>query len=219
MINRLDVDSIQFQYGSRKILSDIFVNCSTGTITGLLGRNGQGKSTLLNVIFGSMKASFQSIRINDCPISQFGDGKRILVNYLPQFSFVPGGTRVETVFSDYQVDHLGLFDYFPDLSKIQKNKFRELSGGEKRLIEIYIIVKSDSLFTILDEPFSYLMPTQIEVVKQLIKSETIKKGFIVSDHLYEHILEISNHIYLLKDGKTNNVRSIDDLQRLGYLIS
>ncbi|HZI00856.1 MAG TPA: ATP-binding cassette domain-containing protein, partial [Flavisolibacter sp.] len=63
MKHTLEVDSIQLNFGEIKILSDIYIKCETGSITGLLGRNGQGKSCLMRVIHGSLPAE-KSIRFD-----------------------------------------------------------------------------------------------------------------------------------------------------------
>lgn len=64
MINTLEADSILLEYGLRKILSDVYIKCETKKITGLLGRNGEGKTSLMNIIYGSLKPENQFVQIN-----------------------------------------------------------------------------------------------------------------------------------------------------------
>ena len=83
MKHKLEVDSIQLEFGQRRILSDIYFKCETGSITGLLGRNGQGKTCLMNIVYGSMKASSKSVQFDN--VSIYEAFKRSdLLNYLPQ---------------------------------------------------------------------------------------------------------------------------------------
>jgi len=63
MIHTLEADSIQLEFDGRSILSDIYLKAETGKITGLLGRNGAGKSCLMKIIYGSLKSE-KSIRID-----------------------------------------------------------------------------------------------------------------------------------------------------------
>ena len=65
----LKVDSVQLSFDGRKILQDIALQCSIGEIVGLLGRNGSGKSSLLKIIFGSLKPSYRYVSIDDRYIS------------------------------------------------------------------------------------------------------------------------------------------------------
>ncbi|MHC2993727.1 hypothetical protein OB13_19890, partial [Pontibacter sp. HJ8] len=64
MIHKLEADSIQLEFDGRRILSDIHLKCETGGITGLLGRNGQGKSCLMKIIYGSLTCE-KSVRIDN----------------------------------------------------------------------------------------------------------------------------------------------------------
>ena len=54
-MHTLEVNSIQLEFDGRRILSDIYIKCETGKITGLLGRNGQGKSCLMKIMYGDLK--------------------------------------------------------------------------------------------------------------------------------------------------------------------
>ena len=72
------------------------------------------------------------------------------------------------------------------------------------------------MFVMLDEPFTHLSPIQIERVTALILDEKVNKGFIVSDHMYHPILNICNHLYLLKDGKTILLKNRTEIETLGY---
>ena len=102
MTHKLEADSIQLEFGGRKILSDIFVKCETGKITGLLGRNGEGKSCLMKIIYGSLKCD-KSVRFDD--ISQFEAFKRPdLLLYLPQVNFIPKGLSLKRIFKDFELD-------------------------------------------------------------------------------------------------------------------
>lgn len=85
------------------------------------------------------------------------------------------------------------------------------------MIEIYIIVESTAQFAHLDEPFTFLNPIQIEAVKSYIKSKTTTKGLIITDHLYKHILDISDTNYVLANGKTHLIKQFIDFERLGYI--
>lgn len=64
MDTQLEVDSVIKMYGETTILADVYLSCVPGDIIGLFGRNGTGKSTLLRIIFGSLKGDRSCIRIN-----------------------------------------------------------------------------------------------------------------------------------------------------------
>lgn len=151
MIEQLEADGIQLQFGNRIILSDVYLSCTRGSIVGLLGRNGSGKSCLLQAIFGTQSCE-KSIRINRVSYNEaYKDPS--LISYLPQFHFIPNSLSLKDIFKHYRLDYSIFEHQFPLLQIHINQTFRNLSGGEKRLIEIYIIVESTAKFALLDEPF------------------------------------------------------------------
>ena len=214
MIHKLEADSIQLEFKGRSILTDVYIKSETKKITGLLGRNGQGKTCLMNIIFGSLKCQ-KSIRFdNKCSNEAF----RIpgLIQYLPQFNFIPKSLSIKRIFKDFQLDFSTFEKRFPEFSLRYKSTIASLSGGEQRLLEIYVIVKSKSLFTLLDEPFTHLSPIQIEKIKELLLEEKETKGLLITDHLYHHIIDICDNLYVLVNGRTYLSKSLEEIEALGY---
>jgi len=68
----------------------------------------------------------------------------------------------------------------------------------------------------LDEPFSHLSPIQIEEIKNLIQVEKANKGFLITDHMYHHVLAISDEVYVLANGKTHHTKDLREIEFLGY---
>jgi ABC-type multidrug transport system ATPase subunit len=141
MNHTLEIDSVTLEFREKRILQDVYVKIETGKITGLLGRNGSGKSCLMNIIFGELRPKDKSVRIDGCSIlnSQKNHKK---IKYLTQFSFIPKNFKIERIFDDFNIDLSDFINDFPDLEQFRNAKFRNLSHGEQRIIEIYIIVVS-----------------------------------------------------------------------------
>jgi ABC-type lipopolysaccharide export system ATPase subunit len=214
MTHKLEADSIQLEFDGRRILSDIYLRCETGKITGLLGRNGQGKSCLMKIIYGSMKCA-KSVRFDNK--AQFEAFKHPgLLLYLPQFNFIPAGLSLKRIFSDFGLSYSSFEKMFPEFATRYKSSIGRLSGGERRLVEIYIIVKSVSQFAMLDEPFTHLNPIQIEKIKEFFLEEKRNKGLLITDHMFRHVVEISDDLNLLADGKVHFVKSMEEIETLGY---
>jgi ABC-type lipopolysaccharide export system ATPase subunit len=216
MIHTLEADGIQLDFGIRHILTDVYLKCETGKITGLLGRNGQGKTCLMNIILGTLNSSINSIRF-DGNITRKINKRPDLLLYLPQFNFIPKELTVKTVLEDFGLSADDLNRRFPEFESRHELKVKQLSGGQWRTLELYIVVKTPSLFAMLDEPFTHLNPIQIENIKQFLLEEKVNKGFLITDHMYTHLLDISDNVYLLKDGRTHVANSVDDLEELGYI--
>lgn len=214
MTHKLEADGIQLEFNGRRILSDIYLKCETGKITGLLGRNGQGKSCLMKIIYGSLQCE-KSVRFDN--ISHYEAFKRPgLLRYLPQFNFIPKALTLQRIFKDFELEYSTFDKLFPQFKTKYKSSINTLSGGEYRLIELYVIVKSKSQFAMLDEPFTHLNPVEIEKVQNLLLEEKENKGLLITDHMFKHISQISNNLYVLTNGKIHLTKSIEEIETLGY---
>ena len=214
MNHTLEADGIQLEFNGRKILSDIFIKCGTGKITGLLGRNGEGKSCLMKIIYGSLKCE-KSVRIDKLSQNEAYKQKGLLL-YLPQFNFIPKSLSLKRIFKDFEIDYALFQQRFPEFSSKYKSSAGSLSGGELRLVELYVIVKPASYFALLDEPFTHLSPVQTEKMKELLLEEKLNKGFVITDHMYRHVTAICDSLYVLANGKTHLTKTAADIERLGY---
>ena len=216
MKHSLEVDSIILEFDTKRVLQDVFLKNETGKTTGILGRNGTGKTCLMNIIYGELKTNNKSIRL---------DGKAIFdgfrnpetLRYLPQFNFIPKNLKIKRVFKDFNLNFSEFIEYFPNFEKYYNFKLRSLSGGENRILEIYLILASKTKFCMLDEPFSQVMPVHVDTIKRIINEEKKNKGIIITDHLYEHIIDICDDIYVILNGKTYLTKDKNDLIKLGYL--
>ena len=216
MKHTLEVDSIILEFDTKRVLQDVYLKNETGKTTGILGRNGTGKTCLMNIIYGSLKTNNKSIRL---------DGKAIfdayrypeILRYLPQFNFIPGNLKIKRIFKDFSLNFSQCVEYFPEFEKYYSMKVKSLSGGERRILEIYSILASETMFCMLDEPFSKVMPIHIDTIKSIISEEKKNKGIIITDHLYEHIMDICEEIYVIANGKTYLTKDRNDLIQLGYI--
>lgn len=212
----LIVDSVRKKIKEKQILNDVFLSCIPGEIVGLLGRNGAGKSSLLRIIFGSLNADNKFVSLDGKQINSLGDHKGKL-SYLPQHNFLPTHVKVEKLircFSD--LSNATLFGN--ELIKPMLNrKVGELSGGERRLLEVLLIIHSDAKYLLLDEPFNGLSPIHVGFVKDILKKNARNNGILISDHRYQHVLDISTKVMLLKEGNIKHIKDLKLLISLGYL--
>ncbi|WP_308993053.1 ABC transporter ATP-binding protein [Mariniflexile litorale] len=212
----IEIDNIELYFKDKCILSGVYLKSETGKITGILGSNGSGKSCFLKIIFGSLKSKYKLVRIDNKPILK----PLYLTNqvtYLPQHHFIPNNVKLKTAFKLFNIPWAGFVNAF-EMFHLNKNiHFNRLSGGERRLIETYIVLKSNKKIILLDEPFSHLSPLHIEKIKTLIEEEKNKKAIIITDHMYNHIVDISDSIYLIKNGCTKLINDLKELEDYKYL--
>ena len=208
-VNRLLVDSVHLEFDKLQVLQSAFITAQTGRVTGVLGRNGCGKSCLFECIMGGIKPQNIFVRFNDEPETDYAHiGKR--VKYLPQNVFMPTNMTLGEAFDLYEVDYNGLVAFDNKFHTYERMTSGQLSGGEVRIAEMYMVLNSDAEFCILDEPFSNVAPKYVEMMQQLIQQHKSTKGIIISDHMYEQVMDITDDLFLLRDGYTFPIKCRED---------
>jgi ABC-type multidrug transport system ATPase subunit len=213
---KLEFDGIEFKYNENPLLTGVYVKCEAGKIIGLLGRNGAGKSTLLKVVFGSLKSETKSVRLNDQYIPHAAFSKKI-ISYLPQESFIPSYLTLHEILRLYKIEAERIIKNFPELRDELRKMKGQLSGGKIRLFENLLVLFSPSPFCFFDEPFTGLSPVIIERLINCMIQEKCKKGILITDHLYRHVVKTADDLYLLMNGRTYFIKSEADLIKRGYI--
>jgi len=216
-MSKLLIDSVTKSFDNNVVLSDVFLSCEKGEIKGLIGRNGSGKSTLLKIVFGTENADSKFIRVGGKIIRNISDG-RDLINYLPQDNFLPNSKKIKTLINLFlpknNRDILYENEYIkPLLKKVNQ----DLSGGERRILEIFLIIHSNAQFILLDEPFNGVSPIIREYIISYIEKMKPFKGFVITDHNYENVIKLADKIAFLDKGFLKEIKDKSELVDLGYI--
>ncbi len=212
----LEVDSVIKMFGDKTVLADIYLSCVPGDVIGLFGRNGTGKSTLLKIIFGSLKGDRSFIRING-KIQKHAAFRSGLLVYLPQDGFLLPELSLTKIAEIYLPKELRK-TFFGDrhLFKIRHSRVRDLSGGERRYMEIKLILWCNVPFILLDEPFNGLSPIVAESVREQIEIASQTKGIILTDHNFREVHKCVNRIMLLNNCYLKDIKDPEELIPFGY---
>lgn len=215
-MSALHVDSVRKMIGGKTILNDIFLSCQPGEIVGLLGRNGCGKSSLLKIIFGSSTADNKFVTVD---LQKTGNlfSVRHLINYLPQHNYLPNHIKLKHIINCFCAHNAAELMKHEFIKPFLDKKATQLSGGERRLAEILIIVHSEAKILLLDEPFHGIAPMHKEGIKDIIRFHSKNKAIIITDHDYENVIDISSRIVMMQDGNTRPIKTLDELAAYGYL--
>ena len=201
-------------YHGRKVVDSVSLQVKNGYVVGLLGPNGAGKTTTFYMTIGIVKPNGGQVFIDDAEITQCPMYLRARqgLGYLPQEASVFRKLTVKQNIlaileilaiaktereerTEMLLDELGI-------KHLSNQKASDLSGGERRRLEISRALVTNPSFILLDEPFAGIDPLAVIDIKKIIghlKQRGI--GIIISDHNVRETLEVCDEAYILNDGK------------------
>ena len=210
MHHLLEIDSVIKNFGTRQLLSDVYLRINTGDVIGLFGRNGTGKSVRMQIIFGTMKADRKFIRLDGCKILPAPYRHSGTIAFLPQQGYLPKHQKMKQLVR-YYLDTDVVSDFYKDDEVAQScmdRRVSQLSGGERRYLEAKLLLLGDTKFV-------HLADKLIE----LIKKHSVNKGIVISDHNYGKVLEVVNRLTLIREGVLLELTDKRGLVEQGYLLS
>lgn len=220
----LKVSNIRKIINGKTIIDDISFNINLGNIYGLLGPNGAGKTTTFYSIAGLIKCDEGEIYLGDSNITKLPMHKRskLGIKYLPQEpSIFQNLTVMENLMGLAELSYASKndIDQFIEksiedfkLSKILNSKGRELSGGQRRKVEIARTLAADPKIILLDEPFAGIDPIAIEEIQEILRIVANNNiGILITDHNVREALDICYKSIVISQGKVIATGSKDDL--------
>ena len=214
---KLKVDSVFHKFGSKPVLSDIYLSIERGEVVGLLGRNGAGKSTLYKVMFGLLKNPLIRFRVDDQSYSSLYDQK--LLQYLPEQPHMPGDLTIAQALDYYRLDQPSRHWVLNEIAEDSQLRLKALSLGKRKYLETIILLSTDVPFLIMDEPFNGLAPILVEQLSEFIRNAASKKGILMTDHLYRPIIRLADRLLYIEAGTLKEVHHTEDLIKYGYFPS
>ncbi len=206
-----------------KALDDVSFAINKGEVVGLIGENGAGKSTLLKVLNGVYKPDAGIISIAGNPVTiasprqAFDSG---IAMVFQEQSVLPTLTVAENIFLGREEEFLrfGLISKRrmneaarKELEKVQlridpATRCAELSFADRQMVEIAKALSLDSrirgdVTILLDEPTSVLEKREVDLLFSIVRSLKERASFVFISHRLEEVLEISDRVYVLRDGK------------------
>ena len=220
----LKVSNIRKKINGKAIIDDISFKINSGNIYGLLGPNGAGKTTPFYSIAGLIKCDEGEIYLDDSNITKLPMHKRskLGIKYLPQEpSIFQNLTVMENLMGLAELSYGSKkdIDQFVEksiedfkLSKILYSKGRELSGGQRRKVEIARTLAADPKIILLDEPFAGIDPIAIEEIQEILRIVANNNiGILITDHNVREALDICYESIVISQGKVIATGSKNDL--------
>jgi len=210
----LRIDNLSSGYGARRVIKDLSMVIEEGSVVGIIGPNGHGKTTLVKTISGLVSNMEGKIYLKNISIDDLSTNERVEKGLIqiPQGDLIfPDMTVEENLFlGGYLIDDRQelerrlerVYKIFDRLLERRKQVSRTLSGGERRMLSIGRGLMSEGYLMILDEPSLGLAPKIIDQVYDIIANlKEISPTLLVIEENPTRLQNIADYIYLLDDGE------------------
>ena len=208
----LEIKSLNLNYGASQALRGISLSAKQGEVTCVLGKNGVGKTTLLNAIMGLERVSSGEILLDDK-----------LINNEPAYARSRSGVALvpqgRDIFSQLTVEEnlriglsglprpekiipSSLFQYFPVLGEMLNRKGGDLSGGQQQQLAIARALVARPRVLLLDEPTEGIQPSIIKLITSVVKSlrDQGNMAIVLVEQYFEFAFELADKIIVMERG-------------------
>jgi ABC-2 type transport system ATP-binding protein len=206
----VEVSGLTKDYGSRRAIDQLDFTLAKGEVTGLLGLNGAGKSTAMNIITGCIPASSGKVLVNGIDIQAEPEKAKAHIGYLPE---------VPPLYTDMKVGEY--LDFVGDLKKVRENRkermaeicartgiegvygrlIGNLSKGYKQRVGLAAALTGNPAVLVLDEPTVGLDPAQIIEIRNLILELGKTRTVILSSHILPEMQAVCGRVIILHQGR------------------
>ncbi|HMB30235.1 MAG TPA: LPS export ABC transporter ATP-binding protein [Desulfohalobiaceae bacterium] len=210
----LKAEGLYKNYGQKQIVKDVSISLEQGEVVGLLGPNGAGKTTTFYMLVGISKPDQGDIYVDKKKITKWPLHLRARfgLSYLPQessvFKKLTVRQNLEIILEysnlslqeqkqkrDMLLSELGI-------DQLASQKAVQLSGGERRRLEIARALILEPKFILLDEPFAGIDPLAVDDIQKIINDLKERKiGVLITDHNVRETMYICNQVYLVYEGQ------------------
>ena len=218
MADMITVASLKKSYGSNVVLDNINLKIPQGSVVGLLGPNGCGKTTLLKILAGLIKDYEGTVKINNDPI---GVETKEIVAFLPDASYLPAWMK--------PTDAIGYFaDFYKDFDRQKaekmvtdfglnpKQKIKTMSKGQQEKLCLILVLCRKAKLYILDEPLGGLDPSSRAAVLDMIMNNYAKDSTVlISTHLINDVERIFDRVLMISKGNLVVNSHVNELRKHG----
>ena len=219
----IELKNLSKQYNGIPAVKNINFNIRKGSIVGLLGPNGCGKTTTIGMILGLIKPTSGTVFVNGQNIESENNRTNILekVNFISPYVELPKKLTVEENLKVYgklygvnnlqdKISHL-MKDL--NLFEFKKRKTGELSSGQKNRVSLAKALITDPEILLLDEPTASLDPDVGDYIRTYIENSASKKGttILLASHNMNEVERLCNEVMMMKNGEIIDKGTCNDL--------
>ena len=218
----IEVKNITKKYGNFTAVQDISFDVKDGEVVGLLGQNGAGKSTTMNVITGFIEPTEGTVIVNGYDIMKKTKKAKKQIGYMPENvplyqdltvkEFVSYMAELKLVERKIRKEEVIKVIKETGLEEVQNKLIKNLSRGYKQRVSLAGALVGNPEVLILDEPTVGLDPKQIIEIRNLIKKLGKKHTVIISSHILSEISQICDRVVIINKGKLVAIDTPENLE-------
>lgn len=203
-------------YGSKSVLKDINLTIPRGKIVGLLGRNGQGKTTLIKLINDLLTPTSGEVLVNG---KHIGVESKEIISYLPERTYLDKTMTLNDVVKYFKefydnFDSKKAFKLFNDLDLDINQKLSSMSKGMQEKVQLVLVMSREADLYILDEPLGGVDPaTRDYILDTILTNFNEGASIIISTHLISDIERILDEVIFIEKGRVVLSSSTDELRQ------
>ncbi|HEL2055980.1 TPA: ABC transporter ATP-binding protein [Streptococcus suis] len=216
----LEVRNLCKSYGSKQVLKDISFTIPSGTICGLVGKNGAGKTTFFHSLLGFVsyegEIALDKQTVTPDLFSKIGylPEERSLMPKLSVFEQVRYLASLKGLTKKEVAEKLPIWMEKLEVKGKVTDKIKSLSKGNQQKIQLIVTLLHEPDLIILDEPFSGLDPVNTALLKRVILEEKERGATIIfSDHVMTNVEELCDQLLMIQDGQLVLNGGIQDIRR------
>ena len=204
----LRIIGLRKSFGRKLVFSGLNLTMDTGRVYGFLGKNGEGKTTLIRILMGVIPADDGEVYYKNGPLSLRSSAYKEAFGYIPEEPFFYGAMKVGE-FLDFNAAFFRRWDghradeLLGRFSLDKSSRIRTLSRGMKLKLEMVTALAAKPAFLILDDPTSGLdVPTRHDFLQDIIR-ELADSGTTIffATHLVHELERIVDHVFILDGGR------------------
>ena len=214
----IEVRNVSKSFDDIKAAHNVSITMKEKTVFGLIGTNGAGKSTILRMLAGTMKADSGEIIVDSMPVFDNIEVKKKIYFIADEPYFFANATAFDmerylsSIFPDFR--HTDFYTYLGHFGLEKKRKINTYSKGMKKQLALLCGICSGTKYILCDETFDGLDPVMRQSVKSIFASEMEKRGLtpIIASHNLRELEDICDHVGLLHRGGVLLSRDLEEMK-------